>query len=194
MVSTLVLLLCGPCSDLKPENMVFDADGYYKFVDFGFAKLVHHKTFTLCGTPEYLAPELVQGRGHQKGVDYWALGILIFEMLAGYSPFADHKNNDQLQIYKNILRGKLRFPRSIKSRHAQDLITRLLKPNPAERLGCLKRGAEDIKAHEWFEHMDWQKLYNKELPAPLPVKVKQPKFDPQKAAPPGDFGKAKSYT
>lgn len=179
--------------DLKPENMVFDHDGYYKFVDFGFAKIVKSKTFTLCGTPEYLAPEIVQGRGHNKGVDYWALGILVFEMLAGYSPFADHKNNDQLQIYKNILRGKLRFPRTIKSGAVQDLINKLLRPNPSERLGCLKGGAEDIKNHKWFEGFDWDKLLRKEITPPLNANIKQPKFDSKRAARPGDFGRGKSY-
>lgn len=76
--------------DMKPENCLVDKDGYPKVVDFGFAKVIKNsKTFTLCGTPEYLAPEIVLGRGHDKSVDYWAFGILLYEMIAGYSPFSD---------------------------------------------------------------------------------------------------------
>ena len=78
-------------------------------VDFGFAKVVKDRTFTLCGTPEYLAPELVLGKGHGKGVDYWALGVLIYEMLCGFSPFADHENGDQMTICRNILKGRVRI-------------------------------------------------------------------------------------
>lgn len=84
---------------MQPENLLIDGDGYLKLVDFGFAKVVRDKTFTLCGTPEYLAPELVLGRGHDKGVDYWALGILLYEQVAGYSPFADRAHNDQMVMY-----------------------------------------------------------------------------------------------
>lgn len=87
--------------------------GYPKLVDFGFAKVITAKSYTLCGTPEYLSPELVLGRGHNKAVDYWAFGILIYEMLCGYSPFSDPSGNmDQVVICKNIVTGKLRFDRS----------------------------------------------------------------------------------
>merc|ERR1712224_417273 len=75
--------------DLKPENCVIDAEGHLKLCDFGFAKIVEEKTWTICGTPEYICPEIVQSKGHGKGADWWALGILLFEMLAGYPPFYD---------------------------------------------------------------------------------------------------------
>merc|ERR1712157_349349 len=92
--------------DLKPENILLDKQGYVKIADFGFAKeVVEGKTYTLCGTPEYLAPEVVLGKGHDKGVDYWGVGILIYEMLAGISPFADEYGEDQIVVCKNIVNG-----------------------------------------------------------------------------------------
>ena len=88
--------------DLKPENLLLTVGGHVKSADFGFAKVVDDRTYTLCGTPEYLAPEIIQSKGHDKGVDWWALGILVFEMLAGYPPFYDDTAS---AIYARILEG-----------------------------------------------------------------------------------------
>nr|ACP43277.1 protein kinase Y-linked [Gorilla gorilla] len=96
--------------DLKPENILLDRDGHIKLTDFGFAKKLVDRTWTLCGTPEYLAPEVIQSKGHGRAVDWWALGILIFEMLSGFPPFFD---DNPFGIYQKILAGKLDFPRHL---------------------------------------------------------------------------------
>jgi protein kinase A len=94
--------------DLKPENILIDQEGYLKLTDFGFAKFCETRTYTLCGTPEYLAPEVLLNKGHGKPVDWWTLGILTYEMIAGIDPFNDE---DPMAIYQKILKGKIRFPR-----------------------------------------------------------------------------------
>lgn len=132
--------------DLKPENLMFTPDGYCKLVDFGFAKQLsqNYKTNTFAGTPEYVAPEIILDRGHDRSADYWTLGILIFELLVGKTPF---RGPNQMKIYQRILGGidSIKMPKISKS--AQNLIRLLCKQSAAERLGYQKRGIIDIKRH-----------------------------------------------
>ncbi|XP_024918079.1 cAMP-dependent protein kinase catalytic subunit PRKX isoform X1 [Cynoglossus semilaevis] len=153
--------------DLKPENILLDSEGHIRLTDFGFAKKLSDRTWTLCGTPEYLAPEVIQSKGHGRAVDWWALGILIFEMLAGYPPFFD---DNPFGIYQKILAGKLEFPRHLDF-YVKDLIKKFLVIDRARRLGNMKNGAEDVKKHRWFKTIDWEAVPQRKLKPPIVPKV-----------------------
>lgn len=159
--------------DLKPENLVLTNKGYLKVTDFGFAKIVPNKTFTLCGTPDYLAPEIVTGQGHGKGVDWWTLGILIYEMLASFPPFFD---DEPMMTYRKIIQGKFKFPRYL-SAQSKDLISKLLKPKATKRIGVIKGGADLIRRHPWFDSngFSWEQLRNQTMKPPIKNRVKSHK-------------------
>lgn len=154
--------------DLKPENLVLDSKGYLKVTDFGFAKVVVNKTFTLCGTPDYLAPEIVTGQGHGKGVDWWTLGVLIYEMIASFPPFFD---DEPMMTYRKIISCKFKFPKYL-SPTSKDIISRLLKPRPTKRLGVLKGGARLLREHMWFANFSWEKLCDGSMTPPIQPNVK----------------------
>ncbi|EME44918.1 hypothetical protein DOTSEDRAFT_70835 [Dothistroma septosporum NZE10] len=149
--------------DLKPENLLLDRHGHIKITDFGFAKEVPDITWTLCGTPDYLAPEVVSSKGYNKSVDWWSLGILIFEMLAGFTPFWD--SGSPLKIYENILKGRVKYPPYIHP-DAQDLLTKLITADLTKRLGNLHGGSKDVMQHLWFAEVTWERLGKKDIDAP----------------------------
>jgi serine/threonine protein kinase len=147
--------------DLKPENILLDERGYIKITDLGFAKRLTHadaRTFTLCGTPDYLAPEMINGTGHGRGIDWWCLGILIYELVAGQAPFY-HRN--PLESYKKIKAGSYSFPNHF-SAEVRKIISGLLKVKISKRLGTVHGGVDAIKKQPWFKGLKWQKLINKE--------------------------------
>jgi len=156
--------------DLKPENILLTADGYIKLTDFGFAKVIEYRTYTLCGTPEYIAPEVLLNKGHGKPVDWWTLGILTYEMIVGYPPFVDE---DPMGIYQKILSGKIVFPKFF-DKNAKVLVKKLLTADLGKRFGNLKNGVDDIKKCKWFSGsgFQWQQLLDKEVPAPYKPTVK----------------------
>ncbi|MCJ1469049.1 camp-dependent protein kinase catalytic subunit [Pseudocyphellaria aurata] len=149
--------------DLKPENLLLDRHGHLKITDFGFAKEVPDITWTLCGTPDYLAPEVVASKGYNKSVDWWSLGILIFEMLCGFTPFWD--GGSPMKIYENILKGRVKYPPYIHP-DAQDLLQRLITPDLTKRLGNLHGGSKDVMQHAWFVEVTWDRLAKKDIDAP----------------------------
>lgn len=148
--------------DLKPENILLDVAGYAILTDFGFAKVIERgkRSFTLCGTPEYLAPETVLQTGHTHAVDYWALGILIFEMVAGKPPFSD---DDRMALFRSITSVAYEMP-SYFSDDLKDLISKLLVKTPGKRLGVASISC--LKSHPWFAGLDWYALAARDLRAP----------------------------
>ncbi|ORZ15160.1 kinase-like domain-containing protein [Absidia repens] len=154
--------------DLKPENLLLDNEGHIKITDFGFAKHVPDITWTLCGTPDYLAPEIIESKGYGKSVDYWSLGILIYEMLAGYPPFYD---DSQFRLYEKIVRCKPTYPDHF-SEEAKDLLSHLLTTDLTRRYGNLKRGYMDLVDHPWFASVDFTVVANRRATPPFVPTIK----------------------
>ena len=154
--------------NLKPENILINKNGYIKLTDFELVKNLDDRTYTLCGTPGYMAPEIILNKGYGLGVDWWALGILLYEMICGVDPFADES---PMKIYENILEGKIKFTSDFDDA-SKSLIKHLLDKDISRRYGNLKNGVEDIKNHEFFKTMNWDKLLKQEIPADFIPKLK----------------------
>lgn len=153
--------------DLKPENILMDADGHVMLTDFGLAKEIDEssRSNSMCGTTEYMAPEILMSKGHNKNADWWSVGILLYEMLSGQPPFV-HSSRKKLQ--EKIIKEKVKLPPRLTS-EAHSLLKGLLEKEPSKRLGSGPMGGDEIKFHKWFRSINWKKLEARQL---------QPKFKP----------------
>ena len=143
-----------------------DLKGHLKISDFGLSKILDNpddKTFTLCGTPQYISPEILSKKGYDKTVDWWSLGCFFYEMLTGCLPFPIPKGN---QINLRIYETPIRFPSDIEP-NAINLISQLLTVNPKKRLGYGNSDAQKIKEHPYFKDVNWDKYWNKEIEPPF---------------------------
>ena len=156
--------------DLKPENILLDEKGYLRLADFGMAKKLEYskKALSFCGTPEYLAPEIIKGEGYDINIDWWSLGIIFFEMLCGFPPFYDDNLDKMYELIQNT---EVIFPQNIYlSNEAKDIIGKLLKKNVKERLGYAS-GIVEIKNHPFFKGIDFQEIENKKVASPFVPKI-----------------------
>ncbi|VVB12790.1 unnamed protein product [Arabis nemorensis] len=153
--------------DLKPENILLDADGHVMLTDFGLAKEFEENTRSnsMCGTTEYMAPEIIRGKGHDKAADWWSVGILLYEMLTGKPPFLGSRD----KIQQKIVKDKIKLPQFL-STECHALLKALLQKEPERRLGSGPKGADEIKGHKWFKVVNWRKLEAREV---------QPSFRPE---------------
>ena len=153
--------------DLKPENILLDSDGHIALTDFGLSKesipTEDSKTFSFCGTVEYMSPEVISRKGHSHVADWWSFGVLAFEMITGHLPFHGANRKETMNM---ILKAKLAMP-NYPSLEAQSLLRMLFKRNPANRLGAGIDGYRNIQNHPFFESVDWEKLYRKEIEPPF---------------------------
>ncbi|KAI8381078.1 kinase-like domain-containing protein [Radiomyces spectabilis] len=154
--------------DLKPENILLDGKGHVKLTDFGFAKRVDDVTWTVCGTPDYLAPEIIRSKGYSKAVDWWSLGVLIYEMLVGAPPFVD---KNPVALYEKILDCRVTWTDDI-SPVAKDLLMGLLTPDLTRRYGNLEHGTRDIKDHPWFADIDFHQVLRRKTKPPHTPDIK----------------------
>lgn len=158
--------------DLKPENILVQDNGYIKLTDFGFIKKLNpwDRTYTLCGTPEYMAPEVIQNLGHGRPVDWYTMGIFIYELMVGRPPFM---HNDTYEVFKMILKEQIVFPSGFNS-EAKSLVRHLTDHNLSKRFGNLINGSDDIRNHRFFKVVDFDELVTMKMTAPHVPKEKIP--------------------
>ena len=148
--------------DLKPDNLILDMAGYVKLADFGFAVYCETQTKTLCGTPDYMAPEIIEKGGYGKGVDWWALGIVLCEMLTGKTPFVA---DDPIDTYKLILKNAQKWPSELEG-VGKAAVKKFLTKSPLERMGNTKLGEDECKKHKFYKSIEWGRLLSRDLQAP----------------------------
>lgn len=154
--------------------MLVGEDGYIKLTDFGLSKEGvegHKDAKSLCGTAEYLSPEILQRQGHGKATDWWSFGAIIYEMLVGLPPFY---SKDREKLYQNIKYAEPKLDYEFLSEEAKDLCSKLLQKDPAKRLGSSEADAEEIMMHPWFECIDWAKISAKALAPPYKPQLDRP--------------------
>ncbi|XP_070411749.1 serine/threonine-protein kinase N2 isoform X1 [Nothobranchius furzeri] len=157
--------------DLKLDNLLMDADGFVKITDFGLCKEgVGHgdQTSTFCGTPEFLAPEVLTDESYTRAVDWWGLGVLVYEMLVGESPFP---GEDEEEVFDSIVNNDVQYPTSLHP-DAVSIMQKLLKKNPLKRLGAGERDAKEVKGEKFFQPIDWEALTTKKLKPPFLPSIK----------------------
>ncbi|CAH9061661.1 unnamed protein product [Cuscuta europaea] len=155
--------------DLKPENILLDADGHAMLTDFGLAKQFEadKRSNSMCGTVDYMSPEIILGKGHDKAADWWSVGILLFEMLTGKPPFIGNRE----KVQQKIIKERIKLPTYLSS-EAHSLLKGLLQKDSSKRIGSGPKGSDEIKGHKWFKLINWKKLEAREV---------QPSFRPEVA-------------
>ena len=164
--------------DLKPENLLVREDGYLRLTDFGFAKALRpgERAYTVCGTPDYLAPETLRQQGCTRAADFWAVGVLLFEMLTGYPPFHGQTHSE---LYRRITSGRVRaFPRGF-DEDAADLVNKLLRQSEGERVGVGADGIQRIRRHPFFKGFSWTAVLEQRAPMHRPAVARDPDRGPE---------------